>query len=253
MGYLTMQLKILGCGPILQKKAFQNCSGYLIDDRILFDCGPGIWRALNESRSGAGNLHHIIISHFHVDHFSDIAPFLMARYLILDNINQPLSLTGPEGIGEWYEKVKNYCGSWAERLPVEVQEAKHGPGIPGYQLRSALTGHSDNSLCFRLEDIAGNTFFYSGDTDENDAVRILAGKCDLALIESSNTEKSKVEGHLTPGRAAKLAEEAGVKTLLLTHMYPEVSHAYAMSEAKKYFSGEIIIARDGLIVDIDAN
>ena len=108
-------------------------------------------------------------------------------------------------------------------------------------------------MCFRLEDISGNIFFYSGDTDENDAVRILAEKCDLALIESSNTEKLKTEGHLTPGRAAKLAAEAGVKTLLLTHMYPEVSHEYALSAAKKYFSGEIIIARDGLIVDIDAN
>jgi ribonuclease BN (tRNA processing enzyme) len=248
-----MQLNILGCAPILQKNLFQNCSGYLIDNRLLFDCGPGIWHALNKSRIDAANLHHIIISHFHVDHFADIAPFLMARYLMLDNIKQPLSLTGPEGIAEWYKNVKNYCGSWAERIPVEVKEAKHGQEISGYQLRSALTGHSDNSLCFRLEDSAGNTFFYSGDTDENDAVRILAGKCDLALMESSNTEKSKIEGHLTPGRAAILAEEAGVKTLLLTHMYPDVSHEYALSEAKKYFSGDIIIARDGLIVNIDAS
>ncbi len=248
-----MQMKVLGCGPILQENPFQNCSGYLIDHQILFDCGPGIWRALNETGMDAGNIHHIVISHFHLDHVSDLAPLLMARYLMLDKIKEPLSLIGPKGLDDWYHNLIAYCGSWIEKIPVRLSESAEDLNLPGYQLISALTGHSEESLCYRLEDSSGNTIFYSGDSDENAAIPDLARNSDLALIEASNTEETKVKGHLTPGRAAKLAEIANVTTLLLTHMYPEVSQNYALAEAKKYFSGEIRIARDGLMLNIDGN
>ena len=244
---------MLGCGPILQKDIVKNCSGYLIDEHILFDCGPGIWRTLNENGIGAQHLHYIVISHYHIDHVADITPFLMARYLTLDHIEQPLSLTGPAGINDWFENVKRFCGTWAERVPVQLLEAKTEQDLAGYRLKSALTGHSENSLCYRLESADGNTVFYSGDSDESEAIALLAAYSDLAVIESSNTEKTKVKGHLTPGRAAKLAAEANVKKLILTHMYPEVSPDYALSEAKKYYSGETIIARDGLILNLNAD
>jgi ribonuclease BN (tRNA processing enzyme) len=247
-----MNFKVLGCGPILQKDIVKNCSGYLIDEHILFDCGPGIWRALNEQGINAHHLHYIVISHYHIDHIADITAFLMARYLMLDQIEQPLLLTGPAGIKDWFDHVKRFCGTWAERVPVRLQEARAEQKLAGYGLKSALTGHSENSLCYRLENSDGNTFFYSGDSDECQAIGLLAADSDLAVIESSNTEATKVKGHLTPGRAAKIAAEANVKKLVLTHMYPEVSHEYALSEANKYFSGEIIIARDGLILNINA-
>jgi len=45
---LKMLLKILGSGTI--KTAYlKNCSGYLINDEFLLDCGTGIWRALGKN------------------------------------------------------------------------------------------------------------------------------------------------------------------------------------------------------------
>ncbi len=246
-----MQLKILGCGPILQVNPVQNCSGYLVDNQLLFDIGPGVWRALNESGINAAALHQIILSHFHVDHVADIAPFLMARYLMLTNVDRPLSLIGPAGIKAWYAGVEAFCGAWAAQIPVNLIECGTETEMGAYRLRSGLTGHTENSLCYRLEDGAQNTFFYSGDTDEAHIIAELAAGCDLALIEASNREESKVAGHLTPRRAAKLARQAGVNTLVLTHMYPEVDSTGALSEAQNYFSGRTIIAHDGLTIDID--
>ena len=40
-----MQVRVLGCGTIAGRTG-KNCSGYLIDEQILLDCGPGIWSAL---------------------------------------------------------------------------------------------------------------------------------------------------------------------------------------------------------------
>ena len=248
-----MHMTVMGCGTIIQHSSFQNCSGYLIDKKILFDCGPGVWRALNEAQLHAGKLHHIVLSHFHVDHTADLAPFLMARYLMLDETDLPLSLTGPVGIHAWFENLKQYCGSWVERIPVHITGLQNKKDLAGYRLVSGPAAHTESCLCYRLEDTAGSTFFYSGDSDETDAIRVLARNCDLAVIESSNTEETKVEGHLTPGRAARLAAQAGVKTLMLTHMYPEVTHAHAQYEAQKYFSGKLLIARDGLNVTFNGN
>jgi ribonuclease BN (tRNA processing enzyme) len=248
-----MLLQILGCGPILQTKEFKNCSGYLIDNRILFDCGPGIWGALNRNHINAAQLHHIVLSHFHIDHVSDMAPFLMARYLMLDKTDQQLTLSGPAGLRKWFNKLAEFCGDWVPRIPVTLNEVHDIQALDEYQLISELTGHSDSSMCYRLEDNTGATFFYSGDSDESRALETTARDCDLAIFESSNTEKTKVEGHLTPGRAAKIATHANVKKLVLTHMYPEVSEEYAHSQASKYFSGEIFIARDGMIINTHAD
>jgi ribonuclease BN (tRNA processing enzyme) len=80
-----MKLTILGCGSIIQKKSCFNCSGYLIDNQILLDCGPGIWHALCKNKIEIAELDFIIISHFHVDHVSDLAPILMTRWLKIKN------------------------------------------------------------------------------------------------------------------------------------------------------------------------
>ena len=67
-------------------------------------------------------------------------------------------------------------------------------------------------------------------------------------MEASNNESTKIEGHLTPGLAAKLAAQSRVKKLLLTHMYPEVKQAEPEAEASRYFKGERMIAKEGMEV-----
>ena len=76
-----MLLRVLGSGTIITSP-LKNCSGYLINDQFMLDCGPGIWRALGKNNIKNAQIKYIALSHFHADHVSDLAPFLLERYLI---------------------------------------------------------------------------------------------------------------------------------------------------------------------------
>ena len=70
-GVLNMDLDILGCGTIIPGEHRSPCSGYLIDNQLLIDCGPGIWHALCKNNLNISCLDYILLSHFHIDHCSD--------------------------------------------------------------------------------------------------------------------------------------------------------------------------------------
>jgi ribonuclease BN (tRNA processing enzyme) len=240
-----MHLKILGCGTILQKDTFVNCSGYLIDQQLLFDCGPGIWKAMYQYNIKIDKITHIFFSHFHVDHTSDLAPLLLNRYLTPDLKNIPLKILGPQGLMNWYNHIKKLLGGWSEDLYIELIEIGDKPyKTNDYIIKAHSTGHTENSVCYRIEQDE-KSFFYSGDTGMSDNVISLATDSTLAVIEASNTTKTHIPEHLTPTLAGRIAEEAGVQNLILTHMYPETLAGNPKKDASKEFSGRIIIAEEG--------
>ena len=76
-------------------------------------------------------------------------------------------------------------------------------------------------------------------------------KADLALFEcSSPTQDLSGSTHLTSRGAGKIAQEAGVKKLVLTHHYDIKSPKQILKEAKEYFSGEIVMAEDLMRIKI---
>ena len=115
-----MKLKILGSGTIKPMNPVRNCSGYLINDCLLLDCGPGIWRAFMEAGISLSQVHHICLSHFHPDHVADLPAILMSRYLMRDEVKQTLYLGGSEALPDWFEKVKAVCGSWIQKMAIEI-------------------------------------------------------------------------------------------------------------------------------------
>lgn len=105
----------------------------------------------------------------------------------------------------------------------------------------------------RVEDVselrAGQRFAFIMDTRLCENVLRLADGADLLVIEStylsSETELARRFGHLTARQAARVAEECGVRKLVLTHfsqryLEPERFHEEAAAE----FSGEIVVAAD---------
>ena len=244
-----MHLTILGCGTILQQGTSVNCSGYLLDHQFLFDCGPGIWKALHQYNISMDQITHIFLSHFHVDHTSDLGPLLLNRFLNANLKNSKLHIIGPPGLIHWFNDLKKFLGKWADELSIELSEIKDQPFQSSiYTVTSLLTGHTENSNCYRVE-TENNSFFYSGDTGFNEGIIDLAVNCQLAVIEASNSDNTHIEEHLTPGLAGKIAAQADVKKLVLTHMYPEVLAGDPLKEASLEFSGKIIIAQEGMSLE----
>ncbi|GAA3010015.1 ribonuclease Z [Kitasatospora albolonga] len=95
----------------------------------------------------------------------------------------------------------------------------------------------------------GQRFAFVMDTRLCDGVGELAQDADLLVIEATFLESeahlAEEHGHLTAAQAARVAAEAGVRTLVLTHFsqrYPDLSGHLA--EARKHFDGELVVAQD---------
>lgn len=102
----------------------------------------------------------------------------------------------------------------------------------------------------------GQRFAFIMDTRLCDAVYALAEGVDLLVIESTYLDADadlaqNFGGHLTAAEAARVAAEAGVRTLVLTHFSQRYTDPSAfLAEARRYFDGEIVVAEDLLRVPV---
>jgi len=79
---------------------------------------------------------------------------------------------------------------------------------------------------------------------------MLARGADLLICESALPDDLKVEGHLTPSRAGKIAAKADVRKLVLTHFYPECDQVDVEKECRKTFGGPLILAEDLMRIEV---
>ena len=242
-----MILKILGSGTIVPGSMVKNCSGYFIDNKLLLDCGAGIWRALLKNNISITGINYILLTHFHIDHVADILPVLATRWMLRDEIQNPLILCGPQGIMQWFDSLCNTTGHWVRELQVKINEiSQNETKLMNYNIFALSTPHTDNSICYRIMDRYGKVFFYSGDSDFDSNLIKLAKESDIAVIEASTLQKNKMKGHLTPQLAGRVAQLAGIKCLVVSHLYPDVLKADVQSLVKEEFKGKVIIAEDDM-------
>ncbi|MBI4830901.1 MAG: hypothetical protein HY801_04955 [Candidatus Lindowbacteria bacterium] len=105
--------------------------------------------------------------------------------------------------------------------------------------------HSQPAYAYRFE-ADGASLVYSGDTDYSDRIATLASGCDLLILECSYPDEIEVPTHLTPTKAARMAQRAGCKKLALTHIYP-VSADYGLAgQCRQTFGGDVVLAEDGM-------
>lgn len=240
-----MRLRVLGCGTI-KTPQLKNCSGYLVNDELLLDCGPGVWRAVGNIGIKNSSIKYIALSHFHADHVSDLAAFLLERYLSSDS---PLKLIGPKGIKDWFSNFSFVFGEWMKFMLIEIVECDSKFRIDEYYIETMSTGHTENSICYRITDSESKVMFYTGDSGENENINNLSKNADLGIFEASNTQDTKISDHLTPTIAAQVAQKSNVKKLLLTHFYPEVYNSEELLNARKIYTGELIIAEDNMTLE----
>ncbi|MFH8218505.1 ribonuclease Z [Streptomyces sp. NPDC018057] len=102
----------------------------------------------------------------------------------------------------------------------------------------------------------GQRFAFVMDTRLCEGARELAEDCDLLVIESTFLDEDEAlateHGHLTAGQAARVARDAGVRHLVLTHFsqrYSEPAEFERQARAAG-FEGELTVAHDLLRVPV---
>ncbi|MFI9598394.1 ribonuclease Z [Streptomyces sp. NPDC052043] len=128
-----------------------------------------------------------------------------------------------------------------------------GPDVGRLQREGSLDGVPLEAVS---EVRRGQRFAFVMDTRLCEGVHALAEGCDLLVIESTfldEDERLAVEyGHLTAGQAARVARDAGVRHLVLTHFsqrYTESGDFERQARAAG-FDGELTVAYDLLRVSV---
>lgn len=240
------QLTVLGSGSIIPHQG-RSCAGYVIHTTaglLLMDCGPGSLLRLHQAGIPLLDLQTVLISHFHLDHIADLLPVLHSRWLQNGREKTPILIIGPLGLKRWFRRVRRTAG-WVRELELRLIEMGNDHfKIEKTGVDTCLTGHTKESIGFRLIDAGGRVLFYSGDADDYRTLVTLSACADLALVECSWPTAPAWEGHLTPELAGRLASEGQVRQLLLTHFYQPVNREDMLKEVAKFYSGPIELAED---------
>jgi ribonuclease BN (tRNA processing enzyme) len=111
--------------------------------------------------------------------------------------------------------------------------------------------HSVPTLGIRVE-AGGKALTYSADTGPADELVGLSRGCDLLVAEASwqtdGIDRPPI--HLTAREAGEMAARAECDRLMLTHIRPYLDRDRSRDEAAGTFGGEIMLAAEGLSVEV---
>jgi ribonuclease BN (tRNA processing enzyme) len=221
--------------------------------RVLIDSGPATLRRMLEVGLTYHDMDLLLYTHIHPDHVSDLVPFLFAsKYSDLPRRRDLLCVGGP-GFRRYFNKIKKVYGSWidADSYHFTIKEISRRPLIfQDLKVSARPMAHLPESVGYRLEFKDGKILTISGDTDYSRNLAELASEVDLLVLECSFPNDKKVEGHLTPSLAGRIALESRCKRLLLVHFYPACDQTDILKECKEVYSGQIILGEDLMKIKI---
>src|SRR4051812_32080811 len=94
--YRGVKLTVVGCSPAWPNPGGAQ-SGYLVDDRLLLDCGPGVLARLRRLHDGWPRVEAIVITHWHLDHWGDLVPWVWGTAAGFATAPKPELWLPPEG------------------------------------------------------------------------------------------------------------------------------------------------------------
>lgn len=252
-----MRLVTVGTGTVVPDPDRASACHWVEHDttRVVVDCGAGALQGLARAGLPWGAVDHLVISHFHADHIGEIPSLVFAlRHGLEVPRTAPLDIWGPPGTQQLFEAWAAALGLWLVEpgfdLVIHEVEPGTGAGIGSLQVTAAETPHTPESLALRIA-AGGSVLGYTGDTGPSDALAEFFRGVDLLLSECSLPEDLVADNHLSPESLARMAIGARVERLLVTHVYPQLRRldVPALIEGAG-FSGEIIMAHDGLELEI---
>src|SRR5574341_116002 len=241
-------------------------------EQILVDAGSGVGAQLVQAGLRPYDWPRLLITHHHSDHTIDLGHLLITRWIV--GQNAPLEIWGPAGTRRQLEKLLDYL-AWDvevrrahmhERRPPEVRVTEIEEGrifaAGGVTVSAFLVEHDPVKPAFGFHfEGGGRRVVVSGDTrpSENlvrwshDADLLIHECCEMAKTSWSPgcgwpTLEEKIEDlasyHTQPDAVGRVAREARVKKLALTHLMPGSDPAELTAAAGTDYGGPVVVGED---------
>jgi ribonuclease BN (tRNA processing enzyme) len=225
------------------------CSGYLFDadgTRFMVDCGNGSTANLQRFLP-FHELDAVLVTHRHVDHCVDLIGMyyalrfhpdgpkqvrLYAAHEVLDALTSLLTSDSQLKFLEAFDVHEVAGGDRFEVGPIAVELADSEHPVP--TVSAAI-------------EAAGVRVVYSSDSAGGAGLVDLARGADLFLCEATwqgDADQHPPDLHLTARDAGRLATEAGVEHLVLTHVLGSLDREVSRAEAAETFHGRLEVAED---------
>jgi ribonuclease BN (tRNA processing enzyme) len=232
----VITLTVLGCDGSYPGPGGAG-SGYLVRSwgagtSLWLDAGPGTFANLQRFCDPLA-LSAVVLTHEHVDHWSDIDNLLTAARWVLGFRRDPIPVFAPVGIREKVSQQVDGIFDW--------REVGEGDGVSVGDLRVTFsrTDHPPVTHAVRIEGEA-RALGYSADSGPGWSLEALGPGLDLALCEATYTSEFEgTAGHMTGRQAGSTARAASARRLVITHRWPTIPAEAIRAEATETFGGPV--------------
>jgi ribonuclease BN (tRNA processing enzyme) len=246
------------------------------DAAYLVDCGDGVARQLTAARVAVSQLRHIFITHHHSDHNADLGNLI---WLSWAELPVPVNAWGPPPIEQmWRSFLELNAFDISTRIadegrpplapllrPREITKAGLVMQDDNVKVTAALVPHPpiEHAFAYRF-DTADRSIVISGDTARSDALITLATGADVLVHEvlwvpavdritaslprATTLKKHIIDSHTSAEDVGRVAQAAGVKTLVLSHFVPagdpSITDQMWLEAARTHFRGTVVVGKD---------
>lgn len=270
-------------GPTPKRSRAAPAQAIVIGDAVyLVDCGNGVGRQMVLAGLPLRGLRHVFVTHHHSDHAADLVALPLLAWAA--GLDAELTLHGPAPLRQ---SVKAGLRAVAFDVDTRVRDEGRRPLgdlVRMNEIRGDGVVHRDAKVTVRAArvehppireayayrfDTAGWGVVFSGDTAPSASLVRLARGADVLVHEVLLQDAAQVaewvgkaighplvqhivRSHTSFREVGRIAHEAGVGKLVLSHYVPGdavVDRDAVLSEIRRSFAGQIVFGEDLLVIE----
>jgi ribonuclease BN (tRNA processing enzyme) len=240
----------------------------------VIDCADGVARQLVRAGVDLATIRDVFITHHHSDHNVDLGALILLAWG--SGLKTPVHIYGPPPLSRI---MKSHLDAYRYDIEARIDEEGRPPlaplvktheftvprrliDTPELRVTCALVDHYRVKPAFAYRfDTADRSIVFSGDTTYSPGLIALAKGADILVHEAMYVDAIRqivdanapdlldhlLKSHTTTEQLGLVAQRAGVRTVVLSHLvpaFPSISDEMWAEGVRKHFKGEVLIGRD---------